>query len=65
MPAPDLTEAYTWLGVSVFAGIALGPAAGGALIDHGGPGVALRASVGAGALVAGLPLLRRHRLAAR
>ena len=26
VPAPNLTEAYTWLGVSVFAGIAVGSA---------------------------------------
>ncbi|MGY1668886.1 MFS transporter [Geodermatophilus sp. SYSU D00696] len=63
--APNLTEAYTWLGVSVFAGIALGSAVGGALIDHGGPGAALWASAGAGVLVAGLPLVEGRHLAAR
>ncbi|MGY1695879.1 MFS transporter [Geodermatophilus sp. SYSU D00814] len=65
VPAPNLTEAYTWLGVGVFAGIALGSAVGGALIDHGGPGAALWAAVGAGVLVAGLPLLGGRRLAPR
>ena len=65
VPAPNLTEAYTWLGVSVFAGIAVGSAIGGALIDHNGPTAALWASVAAGAIVAGLPLVGASRLTRR
>jgi hypothetical protein len=64
VPAWNLTEAYTWLGVSVFAGIAVGSAVGGTLIDNGGPSAALWASVAAGALVTGVPLLAGRRLTA-
>ena len=49
-PAEAITEAYTWLSVTVFAGIAVGATLGGVLIDHGGAPSALWAAAGAGAL---------------
>ncbi|MFI5833704.1 MFS transporter [Micromonospora sp. NPDC051300] len=49
-PAEAITEAYTWLSVTVFAGIAVGATVGGALIDHGGAPNALWAAAGAGVL---------------
>ncbi|UQX86862.1 hypothetical protein M6D93_11140 [Jatrophihabitans telluris] len=51
-PAHAVTEAYTWLGVIVFAGVAIGSPLGGALIDNAGAGTALWASVVAGAAAA-------------
>jgi predicted MFS family arabinose efflux permease len=65
VPAPNLTEAYTWLGVSVFVGIAAGTAAAGLLVDHHGAGAALWASAVAGALVAVLPVAGRRFLVTR
>lgn len=49
-PAEVITEAYTWLSVTVFAGIAVGATLGGVLIDHGGAWSALWAAAGAGFL---------------
>ncbi|WP_433304828.1 MFS transporter [Actinoplanes sp. CA-030573] len=49
-PAEAITEAYTWLSVTVFAGIAVGATLGGVLIDHGGAPGALWAAAGAGVL---------------
>lgn len=62
VPAEHVTEAYTWLGVGVFAGIAVGAAAGGALIDQVGHIGSFCAAVAAAALAALLPTLGRHRL---
>ena len=50
VPAHAITEAYTWLSVTVFAGIAVGSSVGGVLIDHVGAAGALWAAVGAGVL---------------
>ena len=52
-----VTEAYTWLTVSVFAGIAVGAPIAGALIDHAGGQAALNASIAAGAATALIALL--------
>ena len=49
VPASTLTEAYTWLGVSVFAGIALGAPLGGVLTDQLGASASLWVSAAAGA----------------
>jgi MFS family permease len=62
VPARALTEAYTWLGVSVFAGIAIGSAAGGALVDQFGAGTALWASVAAGAAAGAVATIGRQAL---
>jgi predicted MFS family arabinose efflux permease len=56
VPARAVTEAYTWLGVTVFAGIATGCPIGGVLIDHSGAGTALWASVTASAAAAATAL---------
>ena len=65
VPARSATEAYTWLGVAVFAGIAVGSPVGGALIDHAGAGAALWASVIAGAVAATIAAAGQRALAAR
>ena len=52
VPARTVTEAYTWLVVAVFAGMAVGSAAAGVLIDKSGARAALCASVIAGIAVA-------------
>ena len=64
VPAPAVTEAYTWLGVAVFAGIALGSPLGGALVDHQGAGAALWVAVVAGTAAAAVTVTGRHRLTA-
>ncbi|MFD9705859.1 MFS transporter [Lentzea sp. NPDC059081] len=48
VPAHVVTEAYTWLGVTVFAGIAIGAPSGGALVDRFGAAGAFWAATGAG-----------------
>ncbi|SBT65791.1 Predicted arabinose efflux permease, MFS family [Micromonospora sediminicola] len=48
VPAHAVTEAYTWLGVTIFAGIAMGAPLGGALIDRFGSHAALWAATAAG-----------------
>jgi MFS family permease len=50
VPANAVTEAYTWLGVIIFAGAAVGSPIAGILIDHHGGQAALWASTAAGAL---------------
>lgn len=50
VPARTVTEAYTWLGVAVFAGIAVGSPLAGALVDNAFTGAALWASALAGGL---------------
>ncbi|MGN6608617.1 MAG: MFS transporter [Jatrophihabitans sp.] len=60
VPVDNLTEAYTWLGVSVFAGIAVGTAFGGVLVDRAGASAALTAAIVAALAVAGAAL-RGHR----
>jgi MFS family permease len=50
VPANAVTEAYTWLGVIIFAGAAVGSPVAGALIDHYGGAAALWASIAAGVL---------------
>lgn len=49
VPAHAVTEAYTWLGVTVFAGVAVGSPLGGALIDRFGADAAMWAATVAGA----------------
>ncbi len=55
-----VTEAYTWLTVSIFAGIAVGAPIAGAIIDHASGQAALAASIAAGAVTA-LTALLGHR----
>ena len=55
-----VTEAYTWLTVSIFAGIAVGAPIAGAIIDHTSGQAALGASIAAGAVTA-LTALLGHR----
>jgi MFS family permease len=50
VPANAMTEAYTWLGVIIFAGAAVGSPIAGVLIDHHGGQAALWASTVAGTL---------------
>ncbi len=64
VPPSAVTEAYTWLTVSVFAGIAVGAPIAGALIDHAGGQAALDASIAAGAATALIALLGYHTLPA-
>ena len=45
VPGSAVTEAYTWLGVAVFAGVAVGSPLGGVLIDHVGAHAALWAAI--------------------
>jgi len=52
VPHDAITEAYTWLSVAVFAGIAVGSPIGGLLIDRLGASCSLMASIGAGTLAA-------------
>ncbi|MFB9238439.1 MFS transporter [Plantactinospora siamensis] len=49
-PAEAITEAYTWVSVTVFAGIAVGATLGGVLIDHRDASSALWAAAVAGVL---------------
>ncbi|WP_143145080.1 MFS transporter [Streptomyces humi] len=60
--AHAVTEAYTWLGVSVFAGIAVGVSAGGVLVDGAGGVAALWAATGAGIVAAVVAVSGRRRL---
>ena len=54
VPRNALTEAYTWLSVTLFAGIAVGSALAGALVDRSGPvGGLLAATAAAGCAVLG------------
>jgi len=62
VPARAVTEAYTWLGVTIFAGIALGTPLGGALIDHLGAYAALWAATAAGAAAVIAAITGRHHL---
>lgn len=55
-----ITEAYTRLGVMISAGVAVGAAAGGPLIDHHGAAAALWACAGAGALTLAIAALGRR-----
>jgi len=52
VPRDAITEAYTWLSVAVFAGIAVGSPLGGVIIDRVGPSVCLTASIVAGTVAA-------------
>ena len=60
VPAHTVTEAYTWLVVAIFAGIAVGSAVAGVLIDLFGAGTALWASVLAGIAAAALATTGRR-----
>ena len=64
VPANAVTEAYTWLGVIIFAGAAVGSPIAGALIDHHGGRAALWASTAAGALAVLAAIAGRRWLAA-
>jgi len=57
-PRGTVTEAYTWLGSSLFTGAALGAAVGGALIEHVGVGGAFIAAAAAAAIAATTVRLR-------
>ncbi|HEU5266240.1 MAG TPA: hypothetical protein VFU35_06045, partial [Jatrophihabitans sp.] len=63
VPLAAVTEAYTWLGVTVFAGIAIGSPAAGALIDHTRAGTALWASVLAGTAAVAVATVGQRALA--
>jgi predicted MFS family arabinose efflux permease len=52
VPHDAIAEAYTWLSVAVFAGIAVGSPLGGVIIDRFGPSVCLTASIVAGTVAA-------------
>jgi len=70
VPRNALTEAYTWLSVTLFAGIAVGSALAGALVDRSGPvGGLLAATAAAGcavlATVIGYPSLAPPRTRSR
>ena len=60
VPTNAVTEAYTWLVVAVFAGIAVGSAVAGVLIDQVGAAAALWASVAAGIAAAALATTGRR-----
>ena len=64
VPPTAVTEAYTWLTVSIFAGIAVGAPMAGAIIDHASGQAALAASVAAGAVTALTALLGHRTLSA-
>ncbi len=60
VPPEAITEAYTRLGVMISAGVAVGAAAGGPLIDHHGAGSALWACSAAGVLTFAVGALGRR-----
>ncbi len=60
VPAHAVTEAYTWLVVAVFAGVAVGSATAGVLIDQFDARAALWASLVAGIAVAALAIAGRR-----
>jgi MFS family permease len=62
VPAHAVTEAYTWLGVTIFAGIAIGAPLGGVLVDHASPPAALWGATGAGILASIAAATGRRRL---
>lgn len=62
-PPGALTEAYTWLGSSLFTGAALGSAVGGVLIEHVGTWAAFSVAAGFAALAAVAVQLRSAALA--
>ncbi|MFI6132908.1 MFS transporter [Micromonospora sp. NPDC051141] len=64
VPAHAATEAYTWLGVTIFAGIAVGAPLGGTLIDRLGADAALWAATGAGVVALTAAVIGRRRLRA-
>jgi hypothetical protein len=49
VPRAVVTEAYTWVGVMVFAGIAIGSTLSGVLVDSGGGRAGLLAAITAAA----------------
>ncbi|MBK5305644.1 MAG: hypothetical protein JJD92_03055 [Frankiaceae bacterium] len=61
-PRGTTTEAFAWSSSMIFAGIALGSATAGALIDRGGPTAGLAVTAVAGALTLTVSLLSRRRL---
>ncbi len=62
VPASVVTEAYTWLSVTLFAGIAVGSAVAGALVDRAGASGGLLAGTAAAACAALVASLGRRRL---
>ncbi|MET7950098.1 MFS transporter [Micromonospora sp. NPDC005324] len=62
IPGHAVTEAYTWLGVTIPAGIAVGAPIGGALIDTTGADAALWAATGAGVVALAAAFAGRHHL---
>jgi MFS family permease len=62
VPAGEVTEAYTWLNVIVFAGIAAGSTASGLVVDAAGPEAALRTAAVAAAAAPAAPALGRRAL---
>lgn len=65
VPAQRLTEGMTWLLASLNAGVALGAAASGHVVDGGGPRAGFAVACGAGLVVAAAALWGSRRLAAR
>jgi predicted MFS family arabinose efflux permease len=63
-PIGTLTEAFTWSSTGITAGIAVGAAGGGALIEAVGPGSSFTLAAAACALAAVVGVLRRPVLAA-
>jgi MFS family permease len=49
VPSRVVTEAYTWLSVILFAGVAVGSTLAGTIVDHAGASTALEASTAAAA----------------
>ncbi|WP_088287381.1 MFS transporter [Kineosporia sp. A_224] len=65
VPATATTEAYTWLNVTIFAGAAVGAAAGGAVADRSGAAGSLAWATVAAALTAVVAVVGRGRLVRR
>jgi MFS family permease len=59
-PRGTLTEAFTWLGTGLTAGLALGSAAGGALAESASPGAAIGLLGAGGVVAAGIVALTAH-----
>lgn len=64
-PAGTITEAFSWLNTAIEIGAALGAAAGGVLVDHGGPTAAFALAGGAGGFAILITLLRSRTLTPR
>jgi MFS family permease len=63
VPSGVVTEAYTWLSVTLFAGVAVGSTLAGVLVDASGPSAGLLAGTGAAAGAVLATVLGYRRLA--